>query len=135
MAGVKGKSGGFRPGAGAKPRKPQKLVIAAPIATPVSKPEAASKPVEYKEPVLLDIPATVLDSLAHKDPKIFLLALMNDIEADVKLRSDAAKALMPFMHKKLGEGGTKEQKKDAAKVAGRGRFGAVTPPRLVANNG
>jgi phage terminase small subunit len=117
--------GGARAGAGAKPKKPQKLVIAAPIAAPV----------EYKEPVLLDIPAPVLDSLAHKDPKIFLLALMNDIEADVKLRSDAAKALMPFMHKKLGEGGTKEQKKDAAKVAGRGRFGAVTPPRLVANNG
>ena len=99
-----------------------------------------------KPPVLLDIPAPdnvpatvstegVSDLLAHKDPKVFLLALMNDGGADIKLRADAAKALMPFMHQKVGEASTKDQKKDAAKVAGRGRFGAVEPPRLVANNG
>ena len=107
MAGVKGRSGGARPNSGPKPR----------------------------EPVKLDIPAPVLDALAHKDPKVFLLALMNDREADVKLRADAAKSLMPFMHQKLGEGGKKDQQQDAAKKAASGKFAAATPPRLVANGG
>ena len=107
MAGVKGRSGGARPNSGPKPR----------------------------EPVKLDIPVPIGDSLAHKDPKIFLLALMNDLEADVKLRADAAKALMPFMHAKLGEGGKKDQKQDAALKAASGKFAAAAPPRLVANGG
>ena len=85
--------------------------------------------------VLMDIEVPVVDLLTHKDPKVFLLALMNDGMADIKVRADAAKALMPFIHQKVGEASTKDQKKDAAKVAGKGRFGAVEPPRLVANNG
>ena len=107
MAGKPGKSGGVRPGAGRK------------------------KP----EPALLSIPVPVLDSLAHKDPKVFLLALMNDLEADVKLRADAAKSLMPFMHQKLGEGGKKEEKQEAAKKISAGKFGASAPPRLVSSRG
>jgi phage terminase small subunit len=72
--------------------------------------------------------------LAHKDPKVFLLALMNDLEADVRIRADAAKALMPFMHNKLGEGGKKDQQQDAAKKIAGGKFAAAAPPRLVSNN-
>lgn len=106
MAGVKGRSGGARPNSGPKP----------------------------KEPVKLDIPVPVGESLAHKDPKVFLLALMNDLEADVKLRADAAKALMPFMHNKLGEGGKKEQQADAAKKVA-GKFASTVPPKLVAAGG
>ena len=87
-----------------------------------------------QEPTLITVPVPVTDSLAHKDPKIFLLALMNDLEADVKLRADAAKALMPFMHTKLGEGGKKDQRQEAAKKATTGKFGSAAPPRLVANN-
>ena len=107
MSGVKGKSGGKRPGAGRKPAP--KVVIAGPA------------------------PFTV-ESLAHKDPQTFLMALMNDIEADVKVRADAAKALLPFMHQKLGEGGKKDLKQEAAKKAGTGKFGAIVPPHLVSNN-
>lgn len=106
MAGKPGRSGGARPGTGPKPKQAQKL----------------------------DIPVPVAESLAHKDPKVFLLALMNDLEADVKLRADAAKALMPFMHPKI-EGGIKDQKADAAKKAGAGKFGASAPPRLVSSRG
>lgn len=106
MAGQPGRSGGKRPGAGRKPA----------------------------ETVKLDIPVPVADALAHKDPKVFLLALMNDLEADVRIRSDAAKALMPFMHTKLGEGGKKDQKQDAAKKASGGKFSAAAPPRLVSSN-
>lgn len=106
MAGAKGKSGGHRPGAGRKP---------------------ANK-------VILDVSVPVMDALEHKDPKVFLLALMNDLEADVKLRADAAKALMPFMHTKPGEVGKKDERQDAAKKAASGKFGASAPPKLVVNN-
>ena len=106
--GMKG-GGGARPGAGRKPQP--------------------------KEPQRLDIPVPVGETLAHKDPKVFLLALMNDLEADVKLRADAAKALMPFMHTKLGEGGKKDQQQDAAKRVAGGKFAAVAPPKLVAAGG
>lgn len=70
----------------------------------------------------------------YSDPKDFLMAVMNDLESDMKTRSEAAKALMPFMHQKLGEGGKKEGQKAAAeKVAS--RFSASAPPKLVAANG
>jgi phage terminase small subunit len=59
---------------------------------------------------------------------------MNDLEADVKLRADAAKALMPFMHTKLGEGGKKEQQAEAAKKIA-SKFTSATPPKLVAAGG
>ncbi len=62
-------------------------------------------------------------ALAHRDPRAFLLAAMNDVKLEPKLRIDAAKALMPFEFAKKGEGGKKEQQADAAKQAGAGRFG------------
>lgn len=71
--------------------------------------------------------------LTFKDPKDFLLAAMNDQETEPKLRIDAAKSLMPFMHQKLGEGGKKDAKAEAAKKAA-SKFGALTPPKLVVNN-
>jgi phage terminase small subunit len=71
----------------------------------------------------------------HSDPKAFLLAAMNDGELEPKLRIDAAKALMPFTHAKLGEGGKKDQKQDAAAKAGAGKFAAAAPPKLVAAGG
>ena len=67
-------------------------------------------------------------ALSFSDPKAFLLAAMNDHEADSKLRVDAAKALMPFMHPRKGETGKKTERENAAKVAGAGRFGASPPP-------
>lgn len=106
MAGKPGRSGGNRPGSGRPQKEAQKL----------------------------EIPVPVGDTLAHKDPKVFLLALMNDLEADVKLRADAAKALMPFMHNKLGEGGKKEQQADAAKKVA-SKFATAVPPKLVAAGG
>jgi phage terminase small subunit len=43
-------------------------------------------------------------------------------------------ALLPYVHKKQGEGGKKEQRQsDAKKVAG--RFAAAAPPRLAAVGG
>jgi phage terminase small subunit len=71
-------------------------------------------------------------ALLENDPKVFLLAVMSDKDTDPRLRMDAAKALMPFMHIKLGEGGKKTAKEDAAKKVGQGKFAAaVAPLKLV----
>lgn len=45
----------------------------------------------------------------------------------------ALTALLPYTHKKLGEGGKKEQDEKNAKAAGTGRFGARQPPKLVSS--
>jgi phage terminase small subunit len=89
---------------------------------------AANKPKEVapasaSEPVASPGSFDLSQALAHRDPRAFLLAAMNDVELEPKLRIDAAKALMPFEFAKKGEGGKKEQQADAAKQAGTGRFG------------
>jgi phage terminase small subunit len=70
----------------------------------------------------------LVKAMRFSDPKEFLLATMNDFETDSKLRVDAAKALMPFIHPRKGEGGKKEGKENAAKIAAKGKFGAAPPP-------
>lgn len=73
-------------------------------------------------------------AITFSDPMQFLKAAMNDPAAAPKLRVEAAKALLPFVHKRKGEGGKKEQQQeDANKVAS--RFGQSAPPRLAANGG
>lgn len=109
MAGVKGRSGGPRPNSGgARPG----------AGRPKKQPEEAAK--------------TTFDAV-HADPKQFLLDVMNDLGLDAKLRIDAAKCLMPFVHQKLGEGGKKEQQHEAAKKVA-SKFAAALPPKLVVNN-
>jgi phage terminase small subunit len=107
MAGVKGRSGGARPNTGG------------------ARPGAGRKPAET---VKLTIPVPIMDTLAHKDPMVFLMALMNDIEADIKLRADAAKTLMMYTHLKKGDGGVKDEKAEKAKKAGQGKFAAAPAP-------
>ena len=71
-------------------------------------------------------------ALQYSDPQAFLLATMNDSRTEDKLRIDAAKALMPFMHQRLGEGGKKDAKEEAAKKAA-SKFGALSPPLRLVN--
>ncbi|MDQ2822746.1 MAG: terminase small subunit [Pseudomonadota bacterium] len=73
-------------------------------------------------------------ALMHTDPKSFLTIAMNDQMLDAKSRIDAAKALLPFTHKKLGETGKKEQQNENAQKA-TGRFGPGPAPRLAAAGG
>ncbi|EGH74414.1 terminase [Pseudomonas syringae] len=70
-------------------------------------------------------------ALRFSDPKDFLLATMNDFEAEAKLRVDAAKALMPFIHPRKGESGKKETAKDKAAGAAQGKFGVRKGPLSV----
>lgn len=119
MAGVKGRSGGARPNSGPKP-KPKTLIDPS---TGAALQVAADK-----------VAKTHNLASGTKDPAEFLEQVMGCVSLDIAARMDAAKALMPYRHKKVGEAGKKEAKQDAAaKVAG--RFGAAQPPKLRAVGG
>lgn len=58
------------------------------------------------------------------DPLEFMRQMMNDLEADPKLRLDAAKSLAAFTVAKPGEKGKKEERQEKAEQAGKSsRFG------------
>ena len=116
MSGVKGRSGGTRPGAG-RPKRARK----------VSAPKAEAPRLDGPDK---GAPAV---GVLYSDPRDYLMAVMNDHLTDEKLRIDAAKALMPFIHGRIAEAGKKEAKTDAAKKAA-SRFAAAAPPKLVVNN-
>lgn len=74
-------------------------------------------------------------SKTFDDPQDFLKAMMNDAAEDPKLRLDAAKTLMPYVHSRKGEGGKKDERKQAATAAAAsGRLAPKAPPKLVVNN-
>lgn len=60
------------------------------------------------------------------DPLEFLISIFSDPVEDMKLRLDAAKAALPYVHGKVAEKGKKESKADAAKTATQGgKFGTL----------
>ncbi len=147
MAGVKGRSGGKREGAGRKavlvpledvPARPERVAspndaqvakVAARVAKSIVKAQAA----KVEAPSAPDTQHPAFDSQQFADPKDFLAWVMNNPTADGKVRVSAAVALMPYTHKKVGEQGKKEQKQEAAgKVAS--KFAASAPPKLVVSN-
>lgn len=79
-------------------------------------------------------PTIAIQASQHDDPQAFLLGVMSSIGNDAKLRVDAAKALLPYLYQKKGEGGKKEERHGAAKKAAQGKFSAGAPPKLVVNN-
>lgn len=81
-----------------------------------------------KPPTLLQIAGT------YEDPEGFLRAVMNDSETDVKVRVEAAKAILAAKHKKQAAKGKKEERQEAAQAVA-GRFTAVAPPKLAAVGG
>lgn len=111
MAGVKGRSGGARPGAG-RPRK--------------SKPEA-----EIQKDAG-DPPAEAVERF--DDPLAYLLHVMNDAGQEPRLRVRAAVAAAQYLHTKTHDGGKKDGRQEAAKKAASGRFAPKAPPKLVVNN-
>lgn len=105
MAGVKGKSGGPRPGAGRKKVEPAFIA-------PEAAKAVAGEPLDPR-------PTLELIALGH----------MEVSPAQMK----ALLALLPYVHTKKGEGGKKDAQADAAKKAG-SKFAAAAPPKLVVNN-
>lgn len=65
------------------------------------------------------------------DPRAFLTELMNTDQADMRMRLEAAKTLMPYVHGKVADQGKKEQKADAAKEAGKGKYSQGRAPLTV----
>lgn len=68
------------------------------------------------------------------EPIEFLLTVMNDNAVDPKLRLRAAIAAAQYRHTKRGDAGKKEERQNAAKAAGAGKFAPGAAPKLVVNN-
>lgn len=78
-------------------------------------------------------PALPLDVVGGSDPLKFLVAVMDDVEAEPALRVRAAIAAVQYTHAKIGEGGKKDAANKAAQAVGAGKFGARPPPlKLIA---
>jgi phage terminase small subunit len=142
MAGVKGRSGGprknaggKRPGAGRKPKPKAKAKQAprAPLPELSAAQDAAIGASLPRGPAAPPEPEVAGEGVGITDAKAFLEGVMaGRIVAD-ESRLKAAQYLLPFQHRKLGEGGKKEHEKEqAGKVAS--RF-APAPPRLAAIGG
>lgn len=121
--------GGWRPGAGRKPKgarpaqPPQ--VPAAPAAVPAG--QVAAEP----------LPAPPVTAPGQQTPLEYMLDVMNDPTADPHRRDRMAVAAAQYMHRRSAEDtvGKREQAQAAAEEAARGRFAPRTPPRLVVSNG
>lgn len=98
--------------------------------------ERESKVAQPVKPAAERAPPPDFDPYAmtsFSDPKAFLIAAMNDGRTEPKLRVDAAKALMPFVHAKVGETGKKDAKGEAAAKAAN-KFASLSAPKLIVNN-
>ena len=63
------------------------------------------------------------------EPLAYMLKVMNDPNEDKDLRARMAIAAAPFVHARKGEGqGKKQDKDDAAKAAGAGKYRPSAPP-------
>lgn len=106
------KHGGYRPGAG-RPKS-------APVLVKV-KPEKVN-------------PHQVVIDTSTSDARAFLAALMLDDGVDVRIRADAAKALLSAELRSAEAKGKKEAKQEAAENVA-GRFAPSAPPKLAAVGG
>lgn len=91
----------------------------------------AEKPVPAKAgkaPPPPDPDADGADYEYTDDPEKFLTAVMNDPLMEMRMRAGVARALMPYKHQKLGEGGKKDQKDADAKKVAKGKFAPGAPP-------
>jgi phage terminase small subunit len=128
MAGVKGRSGGKREGAG---RKKKPTMVIAPAQT-VESPGSTQEAPELAPEVLTAAAAKTEEGAFDPRPTLELIA-KGLLEVSVS-QQKALTALLPYVHTKKGEGGKKERRQeDAKKVAG--RFSAAAPPKLAAVGG
>ena len=128
MAGVKGRSGGARPGAGRKPKaKPEQAKVPASVKVELEpQPHGGALKRSQEAPV----------AQAETDMLKFLqdVALGRTEASSLQVR--AAIAAVQYTHTKRADGGKKEEQAEKAKqAAGAGRFAAVAPPRLAAAGG
>lgn len=87
--------------------------------------ESDANPVAGRDAVAPSI-ANTMDF--YEDPIEMLRHAMNDKMLDPKTRIQAAVALLPYEHKKLGESGKKEGQGEVAAGVAQGRFAPSAPP-------
>jgi hypothetical protein len=100
-------------------------------------PKGGYRPNSGPKTAKTDLGITRAEIIASGDltPLAYLLAVMNDPDADEARRDRAAAVAAPFMHAKPGEvGGKKEARKSAADRVADGKFSPASAPRLVVNN-
>lgn len=95
----------------------------------VNTPVVNTPPFSEPDPV----PEIVRAAGEYDDPLDFLKSVMNDRGEDIDTRKDAAKAMLPYLHSKKGEGGKKDAKQAAAKAVA-SKFMGMAPPQLIVNN-
>lgn len=95
----------------------------------VNTPAVNTPPFSEPDPV----PEIVHAAGEYDDPLEFLKSVMNDRREDIDTRKDAAKAMLPYLHSKKGEGGKKDAKQAAAKAVA-SKFMGMAPPQLIVNN-
>jgi phage terminase small subunit len=130
MAGVKGRSGGARPGAGRKGSPRRTIGVVAPV--PAERP-ADAKPVAPTTPPVqvAEAEELTIGDLGDVDPLAFLEAVMRNPLAADQLRVRAAVTVAAYRHSKKGDAGKKGAKEEAARKASGagGRFAPATPPK------
>lgn len=122
MAGVKGRSGGARSGAG----RPKKTPAASQAVEETLEPQGHGGALKRSAATPVVIEADNMLDLLQK-------VALGQVDA-TSLQVRAAIAAVQYTHTKAGEGGKKDAAVDAAKKAATGKFAAKAPPRLVVNN-
>ena len=108
--------GGYRPGSG-----PEKGTKYSPRGT-----RASAKKGKIPDDIVKSAAA------ANLTPLEYMLKVMNDPDEDKDLRARMAVSAAPYMHPRKGEGvGKKDEKNEAARRAGQGKFQAGRPPLSV----
>lgn len=129
MAGVKGKSGGprknaggARPGAGRKPKNAVAESAKESFGGVHDELEPQAHGGALKRSRSEPFPAGDMDMLQY------LQDVALGVIESTPLQVRAAIAAVQYTHIKKGDGGKKDEKADAAKAAGKGRFASAPPP-------
>ena len=80
----------------------------------------------------IDLDEVLPQRAGEAESILFLRKVLRSDEASMSMRMDAAKNLLPYQARRLGETGKKEEREKKAKEAG-SKFAKNQPPRLVKN--
>jgi|DEB0MinimDraft_10_1074344.scaffolds.fasta_scaffold208273_1 phage terminase small subunit len=97
--------------------------------------EGAGRPPKVAEgpPQKAEIKTANIDTDCAKDEPesiYFFRQLMKNNDVDLRIRMDAARQLLPYQARRLGETGKKEEREKKAKQAA-SKFATPQPPKLV----
>lgn len=110
--------GGYRPGAG-RPKRGSK----------------SGKTLAQNDQVFIQdhsAPTDTADKIAaNLTPLEYMLRIMRDPGADPARRDRMAAMAAPFIHRKAGEPGKKEEKQDRAEKASTGKFAPMPAPTVL----